>query len=64
MSEKYVIIRRVTFNGVIIEDGRFIGTAPTYKQANEVASLFQDDTLTITKALVGFKFDFYVKCFE
>ncbi len=64
MPEQHIILRRTTLNEVTIENGRFIGTAPTRKQAEEIASLFEDDPKNASKALVGFAFYFYVRSYE
>jgi hypothetical protein len=64
MSEQHIILRRTTLNGVVIEDARFIGMAPTRKQAEEIASIFEDDPKIASKALVGFAFYFYVRSYE
>lgn len=64
MPEQHIILRRTTLNGVVIEDARFISTAPSRQQAEEVASIFEDDTKPAFKSLIGFSFHFYVRTYE
>jgi hypothetical protein len=64
MAKKYVILRKTTLNGVVIEDNRFISTATDWHAAHVGASLFNDDIKTSLKALVGFNITFYVVEFE
>ena len=64
MSEQHIILRMTFLNEVKIEDGRFIGTAPTRKQAEYMAAIFEDDHKNVSKALVGFAFHFYVRSYE
>jgi hypothetical protein len=64
MSDQHIILRRTTLNGVVIEEARFISTAPSRPQAEEIASIFEDDTRHNLKPLIGFVFYFYVRSYE
>lgn len=61
----YIILRKTTLNGSVIEQDKFMGTAPDQWNATNITNILNDDVkLLQTKTLNGFHFEFYFKCYE